>query len=248
VQNSGNNLKEKLSDMCTGRLGLVLALISGLLMIGFRSADGNKIVPENAIVYRDGRYVLTFKEVPLSEILNLFFKHYSIEIKGLENNHSDIITVSISETTIDFVMKTLLRNLGVKNYAFEYDNQALRRVFVMPASRGITSALPLIEEQQRNSKSYVTAALIVDIVEGSQAQSNGLRIGDLIVEYSGVRIRNARELVREAGKTSIDQQVEMIVIRDKLPMPFILEGGFIGVKIRTQRILSEELPRDVLED
>jgi hypothetical protein len=118
----------------------------------------------------------------------------------------------------------------------------------MPASRGLTSAEPFIEEQQISTKPYVMVAEIIDIVEGSQAQSNGLQIGDLIVEYSGVRIRNARELVQEAGKTSIDQQVEMIVIRDKLPVPFILQGGFIGVKIRTQRILSEEFPMAVLKD
>jgi hypothetical protein len=194
--------------MCTRRLGLVLALIAGLQMFGFQSADGNKIVPDNGIVYIDGRYVLKVKEKPLKEIFNLFLKHYSVEIKGLEQKHNDTITISIDETTIDLVVKTLLRNLGVENYAFEYDDQSLRRVFVMPASRGLTSAEPFIEEQQIRSKSYVMVAEIIDIVEGSQAQSNGLQIGDLIVEYSGVRIQNARKLVQEAGKTSIDQQVE----------------------------------------
>ncbi len=230
------------------RLGLVLTLITGLLMFGFQSTYGNNTIPNNAIVYLDGRYVLEVKEKPLKELFNLFLKHYSVEINGLEKKLNDTITISISETTIELIMKTLLRRLGVENYAFEYDNQTLRRVFVLPASRGLTSALPFVEDQQISTNSYMTVAEIIDIVDGSQAQSNGLRIGDLIVKYNGVRIRNSRELVQEAGKTTTDQQTELIVLRDKLAVPFILHGGFIGVKIRTQRISSKDFPMAGLGD
>ena len=69
----------------------------------------------------------------------------------------------------------------------------------------------------------------------------GLTAGDIIIEYDGVRITSAQQLVAEVEKKAESSQVEMIVVREKNPMRLILAGGIIGVRIMTTEILKEEI-------
>ena len=68
-----------------------------------------------------------------------------------------------------------------------------------------------------------------------------LTAGDIIIEYDGVRISSAQQLVEEVEKKAENSQVEMIVIREKTPMRLILAGGIIGVRIVTKNISYEEI-------
>ena len=74
----------------------------------------------------------------------------------------------------------------------------------------------------------------------SQAELIGLLPGDLIVEYDGIRINSATQLVRVVEENSTKSQVEMVVVRDKRPMRVILQGGRIGVRITNKKITKEE--------
>jgi hypothetical protein len=226
--------------MMVRRVKFVFVFIIVMMKFGLLSTAWSQTVSENAIVYLDGKYVLKLDETSLEEVVELFRGYYAVEILGLEPSYGDMITVQISEAKFDQVVKTLLRNLGVKNYAFEYNDETLRRVYVLPVSGLLPRADFFGEKQPIPEQSYLNAVEIVEVVKDSQAQTIGLQTGDFVVEYDGVRIRNARQLVNEAGNTTTDQQVEMIVLRDQLPVSFILHGGFIGIKIRTRRIAQQD--------
>jgi S1-C subfamily serine protease len=64
--------------------------------------------------------------------------------------------------------------------------------------------------------------------------------GDIIVEYDGIRINSAAQLVKEVKKKSANSQVEMIVVRAKMSRRLILQGGVIGVSITTEKVSKQE--------
>jgi S1-C subfamily serine protease len=97
------------------------------------------------------------------------------------------------------------------------------------------------QTDQGNQIDSVSVAQIQSIVEFSQAESLDLLAGDIIIEYDGVRITSAQQLVDEVEKKAGNSQVEMIVIREKNPMQLILAGGVIGVRIMTKEISQEEI-------
>jgi S1-C subfamily serine protease len=80
---------------------------------------------------------------------------------------------------------------------------------------------------------------VVGTIKGSQAEELGLQVGDLIVEYDGVKIHNAQQLVKEVKKKSEIGQVEMTVVREERSFPYVLNSGKIGVRISTTKIPKE---------
>ena len=87
----------------------------------------------------------------------------------------------------------------------------------------------------------LSVAQVQSIVEFSQAESLDLTAGDIIIEYDGVHITSAQQLVEEVKDKAENSQVEMIVIREKRPMRLILAGGQIGVRIMTKEVAKEEI-------
>jgi S1-C subfamily serine protease len=77
-------------------------------------------------------------------------------------------------------------------------------------------------------------------VEGSQADSLGLASGDIILEYDGVKVQNALQLVKEVEKKASSANIEMVIMRDNSSMRYTLVGGFIGVRIQTTKISRED--------
>ena len=112
----------------------------------------------------------------------------------------------------------------------------------MPEGSKDTSSVIEQERTQeaRNPETFVTIAQIQSIVAGSQAESAGLQDGDIVLEYDGVPIRSAQQLVSEVEKKTTKSQVELVVLRQKITTRLILSGGFIGVRIMTQKIPSTE--------
>ena len=141
--------------------------------------------------------------------------------------------------TLESVLKDFLRHLGEKNYACEYQNETLLRVTVLP---GVKADILLLEDPV-NEKEEITAPVRVvkvkDIVDGSQAQTSGLMKGDIILEYNGVSIGSTKDLIAATKKTSETDQVELFVKRENYRLRFILQGGFLGVRIKTESIPND---------
>jgi S1-C subfamily serine protease len=135
----------------------------------------------------------------------------------------------------------LLRYLGVKNFAIQFADARLTRIVVVPDSMSDITTSENVKTDQWNQVDSVSVAQVQSIVEFSQAESLDLIAGDIIIEYDGVRITSAQQLVEEVGKKAENSQVEMIVIREKNPMRLILAGGIIGVRIMTKKISKEEI-------
>jgi S1-C subfamily serine protease len=81
---------------------------------------------------------------------------------------------------------------------------------------------------------------VQSIIEASQAESAGLQKGDIILEYDGVPITSAQQLVSEVEKKAQINQIEMVIVRRKIMTRLILNGGFIGVRIATKNIPRAE--------
>jgi len=57
-------------------------------------------------------------------------------------------------------------------------------------------------------------ALISQVYGGSPAEKAGLKVGDVVVEVDGVKIKNSQDVVREVLKKKVDQKVSFVVLRE----------------------------------
>jgi serine protease Do len=57
-------------------------------------------------------------------------------------------------------------------------------------------------------------ALISQVYEGSPAEKAGLKVGDVVTEIDGVKIKNSQDLVREVLKKKVGQKVNFVVLRE----------------------------------
>jgi len=192
----------------------------------------------------NGNIIIESHDSVLVEIFKELYDKYSIEVSGLENRESDKITFYFEAETLEALLRGLLRYLGVKNFAIHFADATLTKIVVVPDSvSDITTSenVQMDEMDQRDQVEPLSVAQIQSIVEFSQAESLDLITGDIIIEYDGVRITSAQQLVEEVEKKSEKSQVEMIVIREKNPVRLILAGGIIGVRIMTKKISKDEI-------
>jgi serine protease Do len=61
-------------------------------------------------------------------------------------------------------------------------------------------------------------ALVSQVYEGSPAEKAGLKVGDIVVEIDGKKIKNSQDLVHEVLKKEVGQKVEIEIIREGKPM------------------------------
>ena len=188
-----------------------------------------------------GNIVIETHDSALVEVLKELYDKYSIEVAGLESRESDKITFSFEADTLESLLRGLLRYLGVKNFAIEFTDATLTRIVVVPDSMSQIAPSENVQAEQENQLESLSVAQVQSIVEFSQAESLDLTAGDIIIEYDGVYITSAQQLVEEVKDKAENSQVEMIVIRDKRPMRLILAGGIIGVRIITKNISKEEI-------
>jgi hypothetical protein len=180
------------------------------------------------------------RDSTLGEVIRKLYDKYSIEIKGLENKEREIISFSYNADTPENLLKSLLRHIGIKNYAFEFADTTLKRLVVVPEATHNVSSFSQSSKAPSPQDEYVSIAQVQSIVEASQAESAGLQEGDIILEYDGVPINSAQQLVSEVEKKSQISQIEMVIVRQKIPTRLILNGGFIGVRILTKKIPRAE--------
>jgi len=188
----------------------------------------------------NGLISIKVRDSSIAEIVNKFHDQYSIEIKGLENRAQDKITFSYDADKPEVLLKSLLRHIGIKNYAFEFADATLKRLVVVPEATSDISSYSQSSIASSRQNEFVSIAQIQGTIEASQAESAGLQEGDIILEYGGVPINSARQLVREVEINSQFSQVEMLIVRQKISSRLILSGGFIGVRILTKKIPRAE--------
>lgn len=192
------------------------------------------------VEFQQGEIVLQAQDAPLGEILEEIFQKYQVEIVGLEHREAEMITFSAKGKTLEDVLRRLFRYLKEENCAFEFTDIKLKRVSVFPKSNKKSYSRPARTEQKADRKTTVSVVKVIGTIKGSQAEELDLQVGDLIIEYDGVKIHNARQLVKEVKKKSEIGQVEMTVVRDRRASPYILNSGKIGVRISTAKIPKEE--------
>jgi len=211
-----------------------------LVLIAFFDAIDNSAASEDIIGVQNGVFFIKASDTPLRRIIKTINEKYSIDVIGLEGRIDDKITYSFQAPTSEGLVKGLLRHLGIKNYALEFADEKILRIVII-AGGGKETALSEVPQPRLSAKNeFVSVAEIQGVLDSSQAKSLGLLEGDVIIEYDGVRIRNAQQLVSEVEKKSSKNQIEMIVIREKIPMRLILSGGFVGVRVMTKNVPQEE--------
>jgi predicted metalloprotease with PDZ domain len=167
-------------------------------------------------------------------------KDFAVDISGLESLEIDKITFVFEASSLEELVKGLLQYFNIKNYALEFVDDKLRSVMVVPGAKRIIADPVDSDYDSAKREETVTVAVIKSIVESSQAETLDLMQGDFIVEYDGVRINSAAQLVEEVKNKSAKNQIEMIVVRDKTLRQLILQGGVIGVRITTEKVSNQE--------
>ena len=202
-------------------------------------------VPANASneISRDsnGHIIIDAQDSDLIEIFKELYDKYSVEVSGLESRKSEKFTFFFEADTLETLLRKLLRYLGVKNFAIQFVDARLTRIVILPESVSDITISENLQTDRWNPPESISVAQIMSVVEFSQAQTLDLTAGDIIIEYDGVRISSAQQLVEEVEKKAENSQVDMIVIRERNSMRLILAGGTIGVRIRTKNISYEEI-------
>ena len=68
-------------------------------------------------------------------------------------------------------------------------------------------------------------ALIGQVYEGSPAEKAGLKVGDIIIEIDGVKIKNSQDVVHEVLKKQVGQKVKMDLIREGKKVEILVTTG-----------------------
>jgi serine protease Do len=67
----------------------------------------------------------------------------------------------------------------------------------------------------KTAKLQTPAGVVVEEVrEESAAEKSGFKAGDIVVEFDGERVRSARQFTRLVQETSVERQVQTVVMRD----------------------------------
>lgn len=196
---------------------------------------------EPIVECRPGEFVLQAEKTLLADILEKISSTCRIQISGLEGRENEQITFSSRGETPEDVIRRFLRYIKEENYAFEFSDVNLTKVSVVPKSLGKGSSLSAQTQENTDESASVSRVEVKSIIQGTQAQSLGLQAGDIIAEYDGVKIDNPQTLVNEVRqKTDRGGMVEMLVIRDRRPIPVTLNAGLIGVRIGSRQIPKSE--------
>jgi hypothetical protein len=205
-----------------------------------------------SVKYRQGTLVIQANGVPLGEILDGIRRECQVKIEGLEQRKKETINFSSGSGTLYEALRRLFSLLDEGNYAFEFHDQELVRVLVLPETKGEVLSLPVRKDTEKETEKatervteeikqeFVTVSKILHIDEGSQAETLGLLKEDLIVEYDGVKITASKQLLGEVEKKANMEQVEIVVIRDQKSLRFTLKGGKIGAGVGDVKIPKEE--------
>ena len=81
--------------------------------------------------------------------------------------------------------------------------------------------------------------LIMDVMQESPAQQNGLSASDMIVSYDGTRVFSTKELQELTGGGDASSWVVVEISRNGEPLSVFVPGGPLGVRLTTGRVLPQ---------
>lgn len=84
-------------------------------------------------------------------------------------------------------------------------------------------------ERYLQATNQSTSVSVQHVLEGSSAESAGLRVGDEIVDYAGARVFNMIDLSERARQRPRGEAVVVNVLRAGMPLQFVLHGGPLGI-------------------
>ncbi len=87
-------------------------------------------------------------------------------------------------------------------------------------------------EQYLTANGRPTSVQVGSVLESSPAQLAGLRPGDQITAYGGLRVFSTRELTQQTMQGEPGDSVVVDIVRDGAPMQIVLPRGPIGVTTR----------------
>ncbi len=196
---------------------------------------------DEIVKFQNNTLTIQASKIPLTKILSAIQNKCLVKITGLEHRRDEKITFFSNKGSPERVLKDFLRHLGEKNYAFEYGNEALLQIVVLPGAKADNYPPATLANQKENPPETVKAVRVVGVIDESQAQSAGLMKGDIILEYAGLKIGSTDELIKATKTKTNTDQVEILVLRENYRLRFILNGGLIGVRITNASISKESL-------
>ncbi|MFH1930222.1 MAG: PDZ domain-containing protein [Pseudomonadota bacterium] len=101
-----------------------------------------------------------------------------------------------------------------------------------------------LEDGKIIRRGVVDIVIVEKVHQGTQAETIGLKEGDIIVEYDGEKITRPQHLAEVVKKKSNMDKVCLIIIRDCKVRRFALKGGPIGIKVGKKTMLKEEMVED----
>ena len=183
----------------------------------------------------DGQLMrIATRQVPTAVIFDEIQKECGILFDSLGVDQDRQVSFSQSGNRQD-VIRSLLQMLDVNSYALEYRDDLLVQVTVLPVSTSPDAERPDTTEppSETTDKPFADGLRIIDVIEGSQADLANIQEEDLILYYDGHRVTRPAELVRLSQDRDVQEPVELVLIRDGAPIRVFLNGGFIGIRIRT---------------
>jgi len=215
-------------------------LVMPFLIVVHLSASA---VDASTVLKKQGqRWELNIQKIPLSELLERLFREHQVIVSGLDSRGKEILNLTAVGDSLADIIRSLLLNLGEKNFAFEYTDNRLSRVLVLPGgAEDMRNISTIVSSQVPALAESVDAVEVLGIIEGSQAQNLDIRKGDLLLEYDGMKIDRASKLVEETKKRSSADEIELVLLRNGDPVRLNARGGFLGVQVKTIKIFTEEM-------
>ena len=143
-------------------------------------------------------------------------------------------TASLNEESEKQMRIRQLKEIGASEGVTEYT--------IPPSHRHFLNNSSLEKHQEDTDDPPETVVKILRVIENTQGFEAGLLTGDIIIEYNGVTIDNARTLIREVNKTSSEDEINITVLRDDENVDFNLNGGKIGVSVQTVNLDESKNP------
>ena len=191
--------------------------------------------PDSSEIVCDGKLMrMAIIQVPIATMFNELQTECGIQFDGLVDDQDRQVSFSQSGNRQD-VIRSLLQTLDMNNYALEYRDDLLVQVTVLPVSTSPDAERPnsVSPPPEISENPFADGLRIIDVIEGSQAALANLQEEDLILYYDGHRVTQPAELVRLSQERDVQEPVELVLIRDGDPVRVFLNGGFIGIRIRT---------------
>lgn len=100
-----------------------------------------------------------------------------------------------------------------------------------------------VKRFQEKKQTEIKVVAIDDIIPNSQAQKIGLKKGDFVLKYHGVRILGCGDLVQAVTANRNKKRIELCIARDTEERRFIVKGGPLGIRISEKGVQKKRIPK-----